>query len=130
AIVCCIPGGELVLDGRRRDQRLLRHQQVERQRRERAGRYEQKMLLVPDQHFHWLDQRRIELVCGAEIEQLALFVELVELVPVFGHVDIEAAAEGGDFSRQLLAPDRNDLPIEGIARGAEDMTLLLSCQKE
>ena len=51
--------------------RLLRHQQMERQRGERARRHHDEMTLVPDQPLDRTDQRFVKLVREAEVEQLS-----------------------------------------------------------
>src|SRR5262249_5374770 len=47
---------------------LVRHQQVKRQRSERAGRHYEESGLVLDQRLDRPEQRKVKLVCGSEIE--------------------------------------------------------------
>ena len=66
-------GGEIArrIHLRHRDRGLLRHQQMERQRRERARGHHDEMPLVLDQRLDRTDERLVKLVREAEIEQLA-----------------------------------------------------------
>ena len=66
-------GGKIArrLDLRHRDRGLLRHQQMERQRRERPRRHHDQVPLVPDQRLDRTDERVVKLMREAEIEQLA-----------------------------------------------------------
>ena len=59
------------LDLRHGDRGLLRHQQMEWQRGERARGHHEEMPLVLDQRFDRTDQRVVKLMRKAEIEQLA-----------------------------------------------------------
>jgi hypothetical protein len=49
---------------------LVRHQQMERQRGERARGHDEEFQLVLDQCFDRPEQRNVKLVCGSKIEQL------------------------------------------------------------
>ena len=61
------------------DRRLLRHQQMERQRGERARRHDEEMPLVLDQRLDRTDQRVVKLMREAEVEQVAPLRRLVAL---------------------------------------------------
>ena len=66
---------------------------MERQRRERTERNYEDMPLVLDQRLDRSQQRFVELVGKAEIEQNALFLDLVEIGLVFRHVDVDFFGE-------------------------------------
>src|SRR5262249_13674388 len=115
-----------VLAPRLRHDRTLRHQQMERQRRERARWHEQQMTLAFDQRLDRTEQRLIELMRSAQIEHRG--ITKLQRAPELLHV--EPGPEGYDFLIELAGTERDRLPHESFARQREDVGLVLAAQEE
>src|SRR5216683_5836027 len=105
-----------------RGRRSLRHQQMERQCRQHAGRHHQQMPLAPDQRFDGTDERVVELVGEREVEQFWLCAPWKGLAE---QIDIETAPELRDFLAQSLRAERKRLPIGAFAGERKDVAAFL-----
>ena len=91
---------------------LLRHEQMHGQARERTGRHQEELILVPDQRFDRTEQCLVQHMCLAEIEEDRVSSAADSLGEF---VDVETAAEGGNFLGELRAAKLDAMPLEVLA---------------
>ncbi len=92
---------------------------MERQRRQRARRHDQKRGLVLDQCIDRCKQRSIQFMGEREVEQPGLAGCIARLA------DIKPAAEHGNLLRQGIRTKRDRTPLDTLARHRENVAFLL-----